>query len=77
MAFYFIFIFILLFRAVPAAYGESQARGLIVATDAGLHHSHSHTGSELRLRPAPQLMATPDPSPTERGLGWNPQPHGS
>ena len=50
-------------RAVPAAYGGSQARGLIGATAAGLHHSHSHSNarSELFLRPTPQLMATPDP----------------
>ena len=48
-------------RAVPAAYGGSQARGLIRAADASLHHSHSNVGSELRLRPTPQLTATPDP----------------
>ena len=36
--------FFLLFRAVPAAYGASQARGQIGATAAGLHHSH--TGSQ-------------------------------
>ena len=33
--------FFLLFRAAPEAYGGSQARGLIGATAAGLHHSHS------------------------------------
>ena len=42
-------------------YGDSQARGPIGATAAGLHHSHSNAGSELCLRPIPQLMATPDP----------------
>ena len=31
------------FRAAPAAYGASQARGLLGATAADLHHSHSHT----------------------------------
>ena len=51
----------LLFRAAPSAYGGSQARGLIGATAAGLHHSHSNTGSKPPLRPTPQLMATPDP----------------
>ena len=30
-----------LFRATPAAYGSSQARGLIGTTAASLHHSHS------------------------------------
>ena len=55
------FFFFGLFSVTPAAYGSPQARGLIKATAAGLHHSHSHTGSELRLRPTPQLMATRDP----------------
>ena len=27
-------------------------------------------------RPTPQLTATLDPSPTERGQGWTPHPHG-
>ena len=35
----------LLFRAAPGAYGGSQARGIIGATSAGLHHSHSKAGS--------------------------------
>ena len=65
-----------LFRAVPVAYGRSQARVLIGAV-AGLRQSHSNAGSELHLRPIPQLMATPDPSPTERSQGLNPPPHGS
>ena len=55
------FFFFLLFGAPPAAYGGSQARGLIRATAASLHRSHSNTRSEPCLRPAPQLMATPDP----------------
>ena len=53
-----------LFRAAPTAYGGSQARGLIGAVAARLHHSHSlHSimGSEPRLQPTPQLMAMPDP----------------
>ena len=57
----FIYSFILLFRATPAAYGESQARGQIGAIAASLCHSHSNVGSESRLRPTPQLMATLDP----------------
>ena len=59
------------------AYEGSQARDLIEATAAGLHHSHNNAKSEPRLRPTPQLMAMPDPQPTERGQGLNPQPHGS
>ena len=63
--------------AAPAAYGGSQARGPIGAVATGLHQSHSYAGSEPSLRPTPQLMATPDPQPTGRGQGSNPQPHGS
>ena len=51
--------FFLFFRAVPAAYGGSQARGLIGATAAGLCYSHSN--AEPCLRPTPQLTAMPDP----------------
>ena len=56
----FLFVFFL-FRATSVAYGSSQARGLMGATAAGLHHSHSHARSELRLQPTPQLPATLDP----------------
>jgi len=44
----------------PAAYGDSQARGLIGAVAASLCQNHSKAGSELSLRPTPQLTATPD-----------------
>ena len=47
--------------AAPAAYGGSQARGLIGAVATGLHQSHSNKGSELHLKPTPQLTAMPDP----------------
>ena len=57
----FLFLYFLLFRATPEAYVGFQARGLIGATPAGLHHSHSNTGSELHLQATPQLMATPIP----------------
>ena len=59
------------------AYGGSQARALIGAVAAGLHHSHSNSRSEPCLRATPQLTATSGPQPTERGLGSNQQPHGS
>ena len=83
ISFYFIYLFIyyyyyyLLLRAPPAAEGGSQARGCIGATAAGLRQSHSHAGSEPHLGPMLQLMATPDPEPTERGQQLNPPPHGS
>ena len=43
--------------------GGSQARRLISAVAASLHHSHSqsNSGSEPCLRPTPQLRATLDP----------------
>ena len=40
-------LLLLLFRAIPAAYGSSQGRGRIGA--AAVSHSHSHAGSELGL----------------------------
>ena len=60
---FILFLYFLLFKVVPLAYGGSQARSQIRATSAGLHHSHSHshTGSEPCLWPTPQLTATPDP----------------
>ena len=39
--------FLRLFRAAPAAYGGSQARGQIRATAAGLRHSHSNARSKV------------------------------
>ena len=39
----------LLFRATPAVYGSSQARGRIGAAAANLYHSHSNAGSKPHL----------------------------
>ena len=55
------FFFLAIFRAIPTAYGGSQARGRIGAVAAGQRQSHSNAGSETRLQPTPQLTATPDP----------------
>ena len=73
----FVFCLFAISWAAPAAYGGSQARGLIGAVATGLLQSHSNTGSKPRLQSTPQLTATPDPQPTEQGQGLNPQPHGS
>jgi len=43
--FFSLSLFFFLFRASPATYGGSQARGRIGAAAANLHHSHSNTGS--------------------------------
>ena len=47
--FLFILFIFLVFRAVPVAYGGSQARGQFGAVAAGLYHSHSNARSELHL----------------------------
>ena len=54
-------LFLAIFWAAPAAYGGSQARGLIGAVAAHLRQSHSNGESEPHLQPTPQLTATPDP----------------
>ena len=46
-------------RAAPAAYGDSQARGLIGAVAAGLCQSHSNVRSYPHLQPTLQLTAMP------------------
>ena len=51
------FFFLAVFRAAPAAYGGSRARGLVGAVAAGLHHSHSNARSEPSLQTAPELKA--------------------
>ena len=55
------FSFFVFFRAAPATYGGSQARGPIGAVAAGLHQSQSNARSEPRLQPTPQLASMPDP----------------
>ena len=52
---FFFLIFFAISWAAPAAYGGSQARGLIGAVAASLRQSHSNAGSEPCLRPTPQL----------------------
>ena len=49
-----------LFKAEPAAYGGSQAKGRIGAVATSLRHSHSNTKSQPHLQPTPQLRATQD-----------------
>ena len=44
--FFFFFFFFAISRAIPTAYGGSQARGLIRAVAAGIHHGQSNMGSE-------------------------------
>ena len=77
LSFFSFFFFFCLFRAALAAYGGSQARGQIRATDAGLHHSHINARSEPHLQTTLQLTATQNPKPTKQGQGLNLKPHGS
>ena len=58
---FFVFCLFAISWAAPAAYGGSQARGLIGAVGIRLRQSHSNAGSELCLQTTPQLKATPDP----------------
>ena len=44
--FFFPLVFFVFSRATPAAYGDSQGRGLIGAVAAGLRHSPSNVRSE-------------------------------
>ena len=55
------FLFFSFFRATPAAYGRSQARGQMGVTAASLYHSHSNVGSQQHLWPTLQFAAAPDP----------------
>ena len=60
----YIYIFVCLFvcfRATPAAYSGSQARGLIGFTAASLCHSHNNIKSKPHLRTIPQLTAMQNP----------------
>ena len=57
----FLFLFYIFFRTAGAAYASFQARGLIGAVTASLHHSHNNVRSELCLQPTPQLTAMLDP----------------
>ena len=41
----FCFVLFFLFTAPPATYGNSQIRGQVGATAAGLHYSHGNTAS--------------------------------
>ena len=66
VSFFFFFCIFAISWAALAAYGGSQARGLIGPLAAGLRHSHSNTGSEPHLQPTPQLVATLDPEPTSK-----------
>ena len=74
--FFLFFFFFCLFRAIPAAHGDSQARGLMGAIAAGLGHSHSNDRSEPHLQATPQLTSMPDPYLTKQGQGSNLRPHG-
>ena len=67
LLFTFFFFFFFLFRAAPKAYRSSQARDQIIATTVSLHHSYLR--SKPCLWPTPQLMAAPDPQPTDWGPG--------
>ena len=59
--FFFFFCLFVFFRAAPAAYGGTQARGGIGAVATVLRQSYRNSGSEPCLQPTPQLTTTWDP----------------
>ena len=59
--FFFFLVFLPFLGPLPAAYGCSQARGVIGTVATSLRQSHSNMGSKPGLQPTPQLTATPDP----------------
>ena len=73
--FFLIFFNFFIFRATPAAYRSSWARGQNGAAAAGLHHNHDNTGFQVHLQHTRQCVATPDPYPTEQGQGSNQHPY--
>ena len=54
--FLFWFLFLVFFRAATMAYGDSQARDLIRAVAAALHHSHSNAKFKPHLQPTTASM---------------------
>ena len=68
----------LFFRAAPAAYGGSQAKGPIRSYSCWpTPQPQQHQIQAEAASYTPQFMAMPDPWPTERGRGSNLEPHGS
>ena len=65
-----VFFFFVFSRAAPAAYGGSQARGLIGAVTASLHHSHSNLGSELCLWPTHSSQQPWILNPLSKARDW-------
>ena len=61
----YLFVCLFIFKAAPAAYGDSQARGQIGAAVASPCHSHSNARSKPPLQPTLKLGATPDPQTIE------------
>ena len=76
-SFIFHFLFFCIFRTTLAAYGDSQARGLIGAVAASLCQSHSNTRSQPHLHLHHSSWQHWILNPLEQGQGSNPKPHGS
>ena len=69
----FLFVLFCLFGVTPMAYASSQSKGWIRAATAGHSHRYSNTRSEPPLLLTPQLVATPDPWPTDHDQGIEPK----
>ena len=62
------FVLFLSFRATPATYGGSQARGWISAVAASLHHSHSNIRSLGKARDWIRLLVDTSLIPCHWGV---------
>jgi len=71
---YVLFKIYFFLRAIPSAYGSFQARDLI-RTAVSAYTTATAMEIKPHLQPIPELIATPDPYPTEQGQGLNPRPH--
>ena len=80
--FIYVFIYFYFFffpRTTPTAYGGSRL-GVELELQLPAYTTVTTTWDPscvCNLQPTPQLLATPDPQPTEQGQGSNLQPHGS
>ena len=73
----YLFVYLFFFLQMHLWLMEVPSRGAKLELQLpALHNSHSNAGSQPHLPPAPQLMATPDPEPTEKGQGSNPHAQG-
>ena len=73
---FFFFLFFFAFLGPQPWHMEVSRLGVKLELQLLAYTTAKATWRLSHLQPTPQLMATPDPWPTERGQWWNPCPHG-